>query len=357
MATSYKALYANEHGEFSVVESNQAYQLDDGEVLVENTFSGVNPADIKHSTLLGIMDTVIGYDFCGHVKKTNSKSKLNIGDLVAGYTPSGVGRKSKYGTHQAFTVCPEDMLFKVPENLPQQDAACLTVVTMTAADAIFNVFDLPLPPPLNGSQDTIPTGPLLIWGASSSVGSGAIQFAAASGCYPIFVTASPGRHEGLKKLGATRCFDYKSPSVFDEMHEELKALKSGPIQYAMDVVGANPNPLEADGIESILAPNAKLISVVIRDDKRFQMPTATPHQDFRIHPTGLPHPITIPGKPESRKKAWAALLWAIDRYGESFKLPPVEIFRGSGEEALEELQNVADGKRGYGKLAIPQPLK
>lgn len=357
MEMSYKTLFANDRAEFSVVESSRAYQLDDEEVLVENIFSGVNPADVKHATLLGIVDTVIGYDFCGHIKKTNSKSKLNVGDLVAGYTPSGMGRHSKFGAHQAFTVCPENMLFKVPENLPAEDAACLTVVTMTAADALYNLFSLPLPPPLNGSEVSSPAGPLLIWGASSSVGSCALQFAAASGCYPIFVTASTGRHEDLKKLGATRCFDYSSPLVLDEIREELETLQSGSIQYAIDAVGADPNPLAAEGIELILSPKAKLLSVVIRADNIFGMPTATPHQDFRIHPTGLTHAITIPGKPEARHKAWAALLWAIDRYGRSFKLPPVEIFRGSAGEALEELQKVANGSRGYGKLAIPQPLK
>ncbi|KAJ5564293.1 hypothetical protein N7513_000535 [Penicillium frequentans] len=354
---SYKKLFVNNYGDFSVAESSQVYQLDNEEVLVEILFSGVNPADIKHATLLGIVNTVLGYDFCGRVKKTNSKSKLNVGDLVAGYTPSGVGRHSKFGTHQAFTVCPENMLFKVPENLPCEDAACLTVVTMTAADALYNIFELPLPSPPNGGQASISEGPLLIWGASSSVGSCDLQFAAASGCYPIFVTASTRRHEDLKKLGATRCFDYASPLVLQEMREELEAFQSGSIQYAIDAVGADPNPLAADGVESILSPNAKLLSVVIRPDKKFQMPTAIPHQDFRIHPAGLAHAITIPGKPEARQKAWDALLWAIDRYGRSFRLPPVEVFRGSAEEALKELKNVANESRGYGKLAISQPLK
>ncbi|BCS25017.1 zinc-binding alcohol dehydrogenase family protein [Aspergillus puulaauensis] len=354
---SYKALVADDRAELAVVESSPDYQLNDGEVLIQNIFSGVNPADIKHSTLLGIVDTVIGYDFCGRVTRTNRQSTLNIGDLVAGYTPSGVGRDSKFGTHQAFLVCPENMLFKVPQHLPHEDAACLTVVAMTAADAMYNLFDLPLPAPLNGGDFRGAAGPLLIWGASSSVGLCAIQFAAASGCYPIFVTASAARHEVLKELGATHLFDYSSPTVLDEIRQELERLQTGPIQYAIDAVGVDPNPLAVDGAESILSPNAKLLSVVVRRDARFQMPIATPHQDFRIQPPGVPHVINIPGKPEARQKAWAALLWAIDNYGQSFRLPSVEIFRGSGEEALAELRKVASGNRGYGKLVIPQPLK
>ncbi|KAL3472720.1 chaperonin 10-like protein [Aspergillus californicus] len=352
-----KALFVDDHATFSVRDRNADYLVGNGEVLVENLFSGVNPADVKHATLLGIRNTVLGYDFCGHVVKTNHESNFTVGNIVAGYTPSGVGRDSKFGTHQAFTVLPESMLFKVPTNLPHEDAACLTVVTMTAADALFNVFDVPLPAPSTRNDANDGTGPLLIWGASSSVGSCALQFAAASGCYPIFVTASTARHENLQALGATRCFDYSSPAVLEEIREALESLQSGPIQYAIDAVGTDPNPLAADGIESILSPKAKLISVVLRNDERFKMPTATPHLDFRIHPAGLPHAITIPGRPEARQKAWAALLWAIENYGRLFKLPPVEVFRGSAEEALEELQKVANGRRGYGKLAIPQPLK
>lgn len=108
---SYKALFADNCGEFLVVESNPDYYLHDGEILVQNIFSGVNPADIKHATHLGILDTVIGYDFCGHVKQVSNQSKLEVGDLVAGYTPGGIGRNAKFGTHQKFLVCPESMLF------------------------------------------------------------------------------------------------------------------------------------------------------------------------------------------------------------------------------------------------------
>jgi NADPH:quinone reductase and related Zn-dependent oxidoreductases len=355
MAVSHKALFVDDHAKFSIVERNGNYTLDDGEVLIETIFSGVNPADIKHATHLGIVNTVIGYDFCGRIMKAKEQSKWNFGDIVAGYTPSGVGRQSKYGTHQDYIVCPESMLFKVPANLPQEDAACLTVVAMTAADALFNLFDLQLPSQKKRTESQ--SGPLLIWGASSSVGLCALQFAAASGCYPIFVTASTRHHETLKKLGATRCFDYSSPTVYEDMNEALKSLGSGSIQYAIDAVGPEPNPLAADGIQSILSQSVKLLSVVVRNDKRFGMPVATSHQDFRIQPPGVPHVINIPGRPEALKKTWPALLWAIEAYGQSFRLPPVEVFRGSAEEALTELHKVANGSRGYGKLAIAHPIK
>lgn len=222
---------------------------------------------------------------------------------------------------------------------------------------MYNLLNLTPPANPNGTNLSGQAPPLLIWGASSSVGSCALQFAAASGCYPIFVTASAKRHEALKNLGATHCFDYSSPTVINEIHDELGRLQAGPIQYVFDAVAMDPNPLAAAGAEFILLPNAKLLSTVVRHDKRFQMPLATPHLDFRTRLPGTSDIINIPGEPEARQKTWDALQCAVDNYGKSFKLPPIDVFEGSGEEALTELHKVANGTRGYGKLAIRHPLK
>src|SRR5699024_4561644 len=117
----------------------------DGELLVETIYSGVNPADVKHATLLGIYPAVLGYESCGRIAQTAPGSKFHLGDIVAGYTLTGIGRPAKYGSHQHCLICPEDMVFSVPENLPQRHAACLSVVVMTACDALYNLLKFPLP--------------------------------------------------------------------------------------------------------------------------------------------------------------------------------------------------------------------
>src|SRR5699024_7174419 len=109
------------------------------------------------------------------VVKAPSGSNFKEGDVVAGYTPSGMGRPAKYGAHQSYLVVPEDDVFRVPASLPEPHAAALTVVGMTAADVMFNLFKFPMP--------TSPgnfTAPILIWGASSGVGISAVQFAKVS---------------------------------------------------------------------------------------------------------------------------------------------------------------------------------
>ncbi|PTU16804.1 hypothetical protein P175DRAFT_0519671 [Aspergillus ochraceoroseus IBT 24754] len=54
--------------------------------------------------------------------------------------------------------------------------------------------------------------PCLVWGASSSVGSAALQSAKIMG-FTVYTTASARHHEYLKQLGADRTFDYKDADV------------------------------------------------------------------------------------------------------------------------------------------------
>lgn len=347
-----KAIYADENALFSVRDDIRHEDIAANELLIETSYTGVNPADIRHSTLLGIRSTVVGYDFSGRVLKAPSGSKFKEGDVVAGYTPSGMGRPTKYGAHQSYLVVPEDDAFKVPSNLPAAHAAALTVVVMTASDVIFNLFKFPMP--------TSPgnfTGPILIWGASSSVGISAVQLAKASGCKNIFVTASSSRHGVLKSLGATHTFDYSTPTIVADIVSAVEALGQGPITHALDAVGTMGSPSSSDLVSQCVGESAALSSVILRPDGKFRMPVATTKDPWRIQPPGAPGPIDIPARPDDHKKAWEALNWAVDNYGKRFELPSVSVLDITAEKAIEELWNVAEGKRGFGKIVFSHPLK
>ncbi|GKZ16474.1 hypothetical protein AbraIFM66951_000298 [Aspergillus brasiliensis] len=350
------ALYVDENANFSVHRQQDIPILSDGELLIETQFSGTNPADIKHATHLGIYPAVLGYDFCGTVLKAPANSAFQHGDLVAGYTPTGLNRPFKYGAHQQYLVCPEDMAFSVPAGLPPQHAAALTVVCMTAADVVYNIFNLPLPQEEKRHQGKSPKS-LLIWGASSSVGLCAVQLARASGIHPILVTASPERHSLLQELGATRCFDYKSPSVISEIKATVEDSQWGPLVYGFDAVGSQRGGVSsAKQMAECCSPDATLVSVVVQPDLRFKMPIATPNKDVVIKVPGVPYPITIPARPADYQRAWSALLWAVDHYGVQFRLPSVNVVEGTAEEALEELKAIADGGR-FGKVVLKHPLR
>jgi NADPH:quinone reductase-like Zn-dependent oxidoreductase len=210
--TPNKAIYATEDAQFIIRDDLHPEPIAADELLVETRYSGANPADVRHCTLLGIRATVLGYDFAGRVLKAPSASEFKEGDIVAGYTPSGIGRPAKYGAHQSLMMVPCDMAFKIPSNLPEAHAAALTVVFMTAVDVVHNLFKFPLP--------SVPghfTRPILIWGGSAAIDLCAVQLAQASGCKNILVKASPGRHDMLKSLGATHTFDYASETVVEDI--------------------------------------------------------------------------------------------------------------------------------------------
>ncbi|KAK1139323.1 hypothetical protein N8T08_001094 [Aspergillus melleus] len=348
------ALYCNENISFVVRRQRDSYAPEDGELRIETIYSGVNPADVKHATRLGIYPSVLGYDFCGKVLEVPAGSKFQPGDLVAGYTPTGVARPAKYGTHQQSLICPEDMLFSVPPNLPPHHAACLSVVTMTACDALYNIFKFPLPTETPGPNEA---GPLLIWGASSSVGLSAVQLARASGIYPILVTASPQNHPLLLRLGATRCFDYKCAHVVSDIQSALNQEGWGTVMQGFDAVGSEAGLGSAQSMAACVSKDATLVSVVVQQDPRFKMPLATPNSDVRIQLRGVPHPITIPARKADYERAWEAFQWVVAHYGAQFQFPSVEIFNGSAEDAMNKVIAVAGHGRGLGKLVLQHPLQ
>lgn len=347
------ALFVNENVEFQVHHEPPGFEPADGELLIETYFSGANPADIKHATLLGIYPAVLGYEFSGKVVKTPRASKFSPGDIVAGYTPTGIKRPAKYGTHQRYLVCPENMAFLVPAAMPQHHAACLTVVAMTAADALYNIFKFP--PPQEGGHDK-KSGPLLIWGASSGVGLCAVQFAHASGAYPIIVTASPERHSLLLELGATCCFDYKSPDVVSNIKTAAQIYQCGELDRGFDAAGTVGRGSSAEMMAQCLSNNASLVSTVVRDDSRFKTPWSTANRDLVFRINGV-HEITISARPNAHWHAWECFIWAVENYGVHFRLPSVEVFAGTAEEALNQIKLLADHGRGFGKLALQHPLR
>ncbi|RAH84558.1 alcohol dehydrogenase [Aspergillus japonicus CBS 114.51] len=355
---SQTGLYVDDTLSFSVQKDLPIPKPDAGEILVETLYSGINPADIKHATQLGITPAVLGYDFCGKVLETAPQChRFRPGDIVAGYTPTGLSRPAKYGTHQAYLVCPEEMAFRVPAALPLPDAAALTVVAMTAADALFNLFGI-RPPQETKTGGAPDSKGILIWGASSSVGLCAVQLARASGVSPIFVTASAQRHALLTELGATHCFDYRSATVVGEIRESIEK-SSASIAYGLDAVGSRGTESEKSSaalLARCLPAEANLVSLVVQDDPRFRMPLATPNRDVTIKVAAAPRPITILARPADHECAWRVLEWAVRHYGVRFRLPRVEVFRGSAEAALEELRGLAEGGRGFGKVVLGHPL-
>ena len=356
-----KAIYLPSSGEaeFRIV-SDETYKPSYGQSLVRVLYSGVNPSDLKHRSL-GIHSTIIGYDYCGLVLQTSPGSPFKVGEVIAGCNPSGISRLPAYGTHQNRLLAVNDMAFKVPTNLPMADAAGLAIPLRAAIVALYNHLHLPLP----WTPGT--PGPLLIWGGSSTVGACAIQLAKASGCSPIYVTASSSKHDELRDLGATRCFDYTAPDVVNQIRDAVKA-DSVRLTMAFDAVGLpGTDSLEAEYYSQnsmnhmaercfdVLEPNStstsppRVITTVPGASGRAGVINAMPDWDvdWKLPDHGL---TILETKPAEAEALLEVVDWVVANYGTKFKLPHVRIVEWG--TAVTELKKSAEGKSGGGKVVI-----
>jgi len=345
------ALYADENGKFCVRRDLLIPKPRDGEILIEVLFTGVNRSDITTVQLLGSRSRVLGNDFAGRVVEVSDMTDIPFkpGDLVAGYTFANYDRPLRYGAHQSYISIPPRNIFQVPEHVSLADAGGLMTVVQTANDALLNLH-LPLPSMAHGTID----GVLVIAGGATTVGIATIQLARNSGVRSIIVTASPGRHELLESLGATRCFDYRNENVVQDIKTAVKeAAGLGPV-FGLDAAGTPDSAkLLLDALGD--TDDVRLASLSPWGGNRFKPVMGGRDYDVIFHLPGTPEPFIIPARPADAAKMWDSLMWVLEHYGKEFRLPVIEVFEGTGEDALGVLQKVADQAK-FGKIVLKHPL-
>jgi NADPH:quinone reductase-like Zn-dependent oxidoreductase len=243
-----------------------------GQILVKIGAIGLNPVDWKqraYNFAIPQYPAILGCDFSGTVEAIGPDvTKFIVGDAVYGFNPLG---RTGFGTHAQYTLAYADIAVKKPPTLTSEQAAAISLPSLTAATGLFELLGLDVP---HATVDTPARRQnLLVWGASSNVGAYAAQLAKLSG-YSVTGVCSARNFEYVKSLGADHVVDYNSPSVVDD----LKAL--GPFQYAYDVIGDASANLAAQ----VLVSGGHLVSPSIsqgykppRDDVRGQT-QANSHQ-------------------------------------------------------------------------------
>ena len=122
---------------------------------------------------------------------------------------------------------PGEVLSKVPESVSMEAASTLGCAGLTAALALFESLKLP--------SDNAPEHaavPVLVYGASSSVGVDAVGLLRAAG-YTAVAVASARSHKWLKdELGASQAYDYND----DGWTDAVAAANPG-MAHALDCIG------------------------------------------------------------------------------------------------------------------------
>ncbi|KAF7166400.1 hypothetical protein CNMCM5623_000088 [Aspergillus felis] len=195
----------------------------ENEVVIEVAYAAVNPIDylMQDAPYVSLpYPSIFGSDVAGTIVQLGSSvTRFKVGQRVIGECDNLLTQNPSHSGFQRFATCAEIMVAVIPHSLPLANAAVLPLCYSTAGCALFKHLKLPLP-----SLDPKPAEKtILLWGGSSSVGCSAIQLAVAAGL-TVVTTAGAQNHNMVKSLGAKHVFDYKSPTVIEDI---LKVLKKG----------------------------------------------------------------------------------------------------------------------------------
>ncbi|KAK5107337.1 hypothetical protein LTR62_001353 [Meristemomyces frigidus] len=225
----------------------------EGEMVIKNGAVAINPID-GFKQLVGDRlfswikyPFIMGGDVAGEVIEVGKTvTRFKVGDRVMGHA---VGmektiNKSSQSAFQQYTVIRVDMASQIPRAMSYESACVLPLCLSTAACGLFQESYLALPypslsPKLNGKT-------LLVWGGSTTVGSNAIQLAAAAGC-EVITTASPKNFDYVRRLGAVTVFDYRSTTVVKDVIEAFRnrecagafAVGNGSIKACIEILAAS----------------------------------------------------------------------------------------------------------------------
>ena len=222
------------------------------QLVVRTAAVAVNPVDwiVQRMGGLGFpwlrYPLVLGWDVAGEVMAIgDGVTRFAIGDRVVGLA---VGQDKAVndaaeGGFQHYVRLRDSMTTPIPKTLGWEQAAVLPLGLATAACALFQQGHLALAHPSVSPSRTGKT--VLVWGASTSVGSNAVQLAVAAG-YEVIATASPRNHAFLRQLGAAAVYDYHSPSIVRDLIAAMTgrnlagavAIGAGSAKPCVTVVGA-----------------------------------------------------------------------------------------------------------------------
>ncbi len=235
-----------------VVKSAPYTHPHEGEIVVKNHAIAINPIDWILELIGNLIfpwikyPFVLGADLAGEVVEVGKGvTRFSVGDRVLGHAV-GTDKKrnsSAEGAFQEYTVVLAHMAAPIPNTMPYENAAVLPLAVSTAACGLFQKDQLALEYPSSAPKPTGKT--LLIWGGSTSIGSNAIQLAVAAG-YEVITTSSPRNFNYVKKLGASKVFDYNQKSVVKDIVEAFKgktiagalAIGTGSAEACSDIVHA-----------------------------------------------------------------------------------------------------------------------
>ncbi|MCB0662464.1 MAG: NAD(P)-dependent alcohol dehydrogenase [Saprospiraceae bacterium] len=172
------------------------------------------------------------------VEKGKGVEKFEIGDEVFAYG-SVSPMKRQWGSYAEYICLPEDWnLALKPANLSYEEAAAIPYGGLLASHLI--------------KKTNIKKGDkVLIYGASGSIGTMAIQLAKNAGAVVTSVCSSKNFNL-VTSLGSDKVLNYKDPKAVEQLET---------YDYVLDAVGNSKSSELKEMSKNALAPNGKYISI------------------------------------------------------------------------------------------------
>jgi NADPH:quinone reductase len=207
-----KAAYIERTGPPEVIQYGElpTPEPDGSQVLVRVKAVSVNPIDtyIRSGAIDAklLMPYVIGCDLAGVVEAVGPEARrYRPGDRVWGSNQGLMGRQ---GTFAEYAAVDEAWLYPIPEGVPEQDAAAVALVGITAHLGLFGKLKLK-------TDET-----LFVTGGSGGVGSMVVQMAKIAGARVITTAGSEAKAERCRSFGADAVINYKTDNL-DELLRDL----------------------------------------------------------------------------------------------------------------------------------------
>ena len=236
-----KAIIIKEHGGPEVLSMGE-YELPiptAEEVRIKVEATALNRADTLQRRGLypppAGASPILGLEMSGIIESVGAAvTTAKVGDRVCALLAGG--------GYAEYACVHEGLLLPIPAEMSFSDAAGIPEVFLTAYQALIYLADLQ-------AGETI-----LIHAGASGVGTAAIQIARSLGA-KVIVTASSGKHQLCKDLGATLCIDYKTQNFETEVADHTDGQG---VNVILDFLAAsyfqqNINSLAVDGRMVMLA--------------------------------------------------------------------------------------------------------
>ncbi|ETS86512.1 hypothetical protein PFICI_00340 [Pestalotiopsis fici W106-1] len=184
-------------------------------VLIKVHAWAINPCDhMLQDRNMAQYPVILGCDVAGTVEAvapgSAATANFSIGDRVFGFNFNN--------GFQDYVTVEHKLIARIPSGMEYRDVVGFGLCSATSAMFLFGKNYLHLDIPQLGAAKKEKS--VLIWGGSSSVGSNAIQLAAAAG-YNIISTCSKRNFDYVKGLGAVQVFDYNDLGVTEKIAAEL----------------------------------------------------------------------------------------------------------------------------------------